>query len=110
MPVVKSVERVVEKIVIRQHTQCLQNLEQARQLIAEASDRLTQPSADSALPFVSWLDVKSEDFPTMVEVERAIILAAYHRSNRRPVEAARLLGIGKTTLYRKLKEIKSAVA
>jgi len=33
-----------------------------------------------------------------------MILAAYQRSNRKPLEAARLLGIGKTTLYRKLRE------
>jgi transcriptional regulator of acetoin/glycerol metabolism len=43
-----------------------------------------------------------EVFPTIAEVERAGILAAYEKSNRRPLEAARLLGIGKTTLYRKL--------
>jgi transcriptional regulator with PAS, ATPase and Fis domain len=40
----------------------------------------------------------------VVEVERKMILAAYRRSNRRPLEAARL-GIGKTALYRKLGEI-----
>jgi transcriptional regulator of acetoin/glycerol metabolism len=34
-----------------------------------------------------------------------MILAAYQKSNRRPLEAARLLGIGKTTLYRKLREM-----
>jgi transcriptional regulator of acetoin/glycerol metabolism len=41
----------------------------------------------------------------MAEVERAMIVAAYERSNRRPLEAARLLGIGRTTLYRKLWEM-----
>jgi transcriptional regulator of acetoin/glycerol metabolism len=44
----------------------------------------------------------------MAEVESRMILAAYHRSNRRPLEAARLLGIGKTTMYRKLRELKKA--
>ena len=72
-PVVKIVERVVEKVVI---------------------------SYDPAqIP-------KGVPFPTMAEVERAMILAAYQKSNRRPLEAARLLGIGKTTLYRKVREIK----
>jgi two-component system response regulator HydG len=46
----------------------------------------------------------------MAEMERAMVLAAYERSNRRPLEAARLLGIGKTTLYRKLREIGHAAA
>ncbi len=38
-----------------------------------------------------------EEFPTLDEMERAMIVAAYRRSNRKPLEAARLLGIGKTT-------------
>jgi two-component system response regulator HydG len=41
----------------------------------------------------------------MADMERTMILAAYQRSNRKPLEAARLLGIGKTTVYRKLREI-----
>jgi len=36
-----------------------------------------------------------------------MILAAYQRSNRRPLLAARLLGIGKTTMYRKLRQMKN---
>lgn len=50
------------------------------------------------------------DFPTIAEVERTMILAAYQRSNRQPLAAARLLGIGKTTMYRKLREIRSLAA
>ena len=49
-----------------------------------------------------------EEFPTLAEVERAVILAAYQRSNRKTLETARLLGIGKTTLYRKLRELQQA--
>ena len=44
----------------------------------------------------------------MAEVERAMIVAAYERSNRRPLVAARLLGIGKTTVYRKLRAMGSS--
>lgn len=90
-PIVKVVERVVEKIVVRHDRQCLHSLEQARQLIADASNRLMQASADSALPLIPWPTAKSDQFPTIAEVERAMILAAYQRSNRRPLEAARLL-------------------
>lgn len=46
----------------------------------------------------------------MAEVERTMIAAAYQKSNRKPLEAARLLGIGKTTLYRKLREMDKAAA
>jgi hypothetical protein len=78
-PIVKVVECVVERVVLRPCARC---------------GEFT--AAESVVP---------SSFPTMAEVERKMILAAYHRSNRRPLEAARLLGIGKTTLYRKLREI-----
>ena len=78
-PIVKVVERVVERIVLQPCVRCGEST-----------------AAESVVP---------TPFPTMAEVERRMILAAYHRSNRRPLEAARLLGIGKTTLYRKLREI-----
>ena len=51
-----------------------------------------------------------EPFPTLDAMERVLIIAAYRKSNRKPVEAARLLGIGKTTFYRKLKEMRQAAA
>ena len=109
-PIVRIVERVVEKIVIRQDPQCLQKLEQASRLISTATERLTQQCAESVVPFALAQVPETGVFPTMAEMERAIILAAYERSNRKPLEAARLLGIGKTTVYRKLREIGEAAA
>jgi transcriptional regulator of acetoin/glycerol metabolism len=107
-PIVKVVERVVEKIVIRHDPQCLENLERARQLIAAVSESLTNQCAESEAPLVPEHASPSGSFPTMAQMERAMILAAYQRSNRRPLEAARLLGIGKTTLYRKLRKVDQA--
>lgn len=78
-PVVQVVERVVERVVIRPCVRCGEST-----------------AAESVVP---------SPFPTMAEMEQKMILAAYRRSNHRPLEAARLLGIGKTTLYRKLREI-----
>lgn len=109
-PVVKIVERVVEKVVIGHDPMCNQSLQQARDLISAATDRLTQQRFEAVDPAVLAQVTESEVFPTMAEVERAMILAAYRKSNRRPLEAARLLGIGKTTLYRKLREIGDAAA
>jgi transcriptional regulator of acetoin/glycerol metabolism len=103
-PIVKIVERVVEKVVIRQDQECVATLEQAQKLIAMASERLSMQACEP----VSLLRATTTSFPTMAEVERAMIVAAYHRSSRKPLEAARLLGIGKTTMYRKLREIKRA--
>ena len=109
-PVVRIVERVVEKVVIRQDPQCLRSLEEAHRLILTATDRLTRFRTEG-VTLVS-LDQLSDSgaFPTMAEVERAMIAAAYQKSNRKPLEAARLLGIGKTTLYRKLREMDKAAA
>ena len=109
-PIVRIVERVVETIVIRQDPQCLQKLEQASRLISTATERLTQQCLESVAPIVLAQVPETGVFPTMAEVERAMIVAAYERSNRRPLEAARLLGIGKTTVYRKLRSIGEAAA
>jgi len=110
IPTVKVVERVVDKIVIRQDPECLHNLEEARRLIAGASDRLTQPTAESSIPFISWPYAMADQFPTMAQVEKAMIAAAYRRSSRKPLEAARMLGIGTTMFYRKLQQIKQIAA
>jgi DNA-binding NtrC family response regulator len=50
-------------------------------------------------------DRSGEDaFPTLAQVERAHILRALQQCGGQPTRAARLLRIGRTTLYRKLKE------
>ena len=105
-PIVRIVERVVEKVVVRQDAQSLEDLEQARRHLAAASERLMRQCTESASPLVLAQASQSSSFPTMAEMERTMILAAYQRSNRKPLEAARLLGIGKTTLYRKLREVR----
>jgi transcriptional regulator of acetoin/glycerol metabolism len=102
-PIVKIVEQLVEKVVIRQDPECLAALEQAQKLIATASERLSLQASELAS-----LAPATASFPTLAEVERAMIVAAYQRSRRKPLEAARLLGIGKTTFYRKLREAKRA--
>jgi two-component system response regulator HydG len=45
----------------------------------------------------------------IAEMEKHAILEAIERLHGDKLEAARLLGIGKTTLYRKLKEYGTAV-
>jgi transcriptional regulator of acetoin/glycerol metabolism len=107
---VQIVERIVERVVVRHDPECLESLEQARQLIAEASSRLTRQCTDSEAPIVLAQAPQSGTFPTTAEMERTMIMAAYQRSNRKPLEAARLLGIGKTTLYRKLREMGDVAA
>jgi transcriptional regulator of acetoin/glycerol metabolism len=104
-PVVKIVERVVEKVVARQDPHCVEELERACRLISAATDRLNQSCAGRKVPVILSESRETESFPTMAEMERSMILAAYERSERKPLVAARLLGIGKTTFYRKLKEM-----
>lgn len=104
-PIVKVVERVVETVVIRHDPQCIENLEEATKLILAATNRLTQQRVETVTPNALTHFPDGDVFATIAEVERTMIVTAYQRSNRRPLEAARMLGIGKTTFYRKLREI-----
>jgi len=109
-PIVNVVERVVERVVFQQDSQCLLNLQEASKLISATAARLEESTAQQRLPAQLNPLPTIETFPTLDEMERAMILAAYRKSNRKPVEAARLLGIGKTTLYRKLREMRQIAA
>ena len=109
-PIVNIVERVVEKVVIRQDSQCVENLLEASKLISATASKLQESRVAPELP-IRWGPISGvEPFPTLDAMERAMIVAAYRKSNRKPIEAARLLGIGKTTFYRKLKELRRAAA
>ena len=109
-PVVNVVERVVERVVIQQDSACLENLEAAAKLISATAARLQESRGIQEIPVRSLPISDIEPFLTLDAMERAMIIAAYRKSNRKPVEAARLLGIGKTTFYRKLKELRQAAA
>jgi len=109
-PIVNVVERVIEKVVIQQNSQCLENLLEASKLISATAAKLQESRAVQELPVRSEPISGFEPFPTLDAMERALIIAAYRKSNRKSVEAARLLGIGKTTFYRKLKEMRQAAA
>jgi transcriptional regulator of acetoin/glycerol metabolism len=95
--VVQIVERVVEKVVFRSECRCLETLERATRVLQSCAEKNASASADEAVEAVA--------FPTIADMERSMILAAYERSEHKPLVAARLLGIGKTTVYRKLKEM-----
>jgi transcriptional regulator of acetoin/glycerol metabolism len=105
-PIVNVVERVVEKVVIQQDSQCLENLLEASKLISATAAKLQESRGIQELPVRSLPISGIEPFPTLDAMERAMIVAAYRKANRNSVEAARLLGIGKTTFYRKLKELR----
>ena len=107
-PVVTVVERIVEKTVVRQDPRCLECLERACRLISAATERMAQPYPMPAVPAALRGMLEGDAFPTLAEMERTMIVAAYEKSGRKPLVAAQLLGIGKTTLYRKLKEIAGA--
>lgn len=109
-PIVNVVERVVEKVVVQQDLQCLENLQEASKFISLTAAKLQESRAIRELPVRFGPISGIEPFPTLDAMERAMILAAYRRSNRNSVEAARLLGIGKTTFYRKLKEMRQVAA
>jgi two-component system response regulator HydG len=64
--------------------------------MADLPSNLQQNSNDKPL--------ESTELTTIVEMERRFILRALKETNGDKLAAARLLGIGKTTLYRKLKQ------
>ena len=103
--IVRVVERLVEKVVVRQDTQCLYNLARACNRLVAATARPMEPGSDRTVPVVLGEVQETEPFPTIADIERAMIVVAYERSNHKPMVAAQLLGIGKTTFYRKLREM-----
>lgn len=80
-------------------------LERACQLISAATEQMTQPYPVLTVPAASGGMLEADVFPTMDETERAMIFAAHEKSERKPLVAAQLFGIAKTTFYRKLKEL-----
>ena len=64
--------------------------------IADLPSNLQQSSSEKSL--------ESNELTTIEEMERRFILRALRETNGDKLAAARLLGIGKTTLYRKLKQ------
>jgi hypothetical protein len=90
--------------------ECLENLQEASKLISATAAKLQESRGIQELPVRSLPISGIEPFPTLDAMERAMIVAAYRRSNRNSVEAAHLLGIGKTTFYRKLKEMRQVAA
>ncbi len=64
--------------------------------IADLPSNLQQSSTEKSL--------ESNELTTLDEMERRFILRALRETNGDKLAAARLLGIGKTTLYRKLKQ------
>lgn len=64
--------------------------------MGDLPSNLQQSSSDKLL--------ESNDLTTLDEMERRAILRALRETNGDKLAAARLLGIGKTTLYRKLKQ------
>ena len=49
-PIVNVVERVVEKVVIQQDSQCLENLQEASKLISATAAKLQESRATRQLP------------------------------------------------------------
>ena len=49
----------------------------------------------------------NNEFPTIAQMERSLIEAALDRCQGDRVKAAAMLGIGKTTIYRKLKDFET---
>jgi transcriptional regulator of acetoin/glycerol metabolism len=62
------------------------------------------PSSITSAPMRLTASTTESKILSMAEVEKQTIMGAITRLNGDKLMAAKLLGIGKTTLYRKLKE------
>lgn len=71
-------------------------------MFAAAIDEKRKPTPVFARKLTS--DAMEESVVPMAAMERQAILTALKQTNNDKIRAAKLLGIGKTTLYRKLKE------
>lgn len=68
-----------------------------------ASERLVIPP-EGAIP-ASEISSQETSVPSLAAVERATLQAALDRAGGNVCEAARLAGIGRTTLYRKISDL-----
>ncbi|HEY2471662.1 MAG TPA: hypothetical protein VGI45_27995 [Terracidiphilus sp.] len=71
-PIVNIVERVVEKVVIQQDSECLENLLEASKLISATAAKLQESRVAQELPMHSGPTSGIEPFPTLDAMERAI--------------------------------------
>jgi DNA-binding NtrC family response regulator len=69
---------------------------------AEQIDEMDIPVAESADDMDEWLDDNSYDMPTLRDVERRYILSVLKKNNGKKDAAAKVLGMSRRTLYRKL--------
>jgi len=84
------------------------NVRELENTVARSLALSSQPMIDVQDLSLDFLDESAgesaaHDLPTLDELERRTIARALHETGGDKIAAARILGIGKTTLYRKLK-------
>ncbi len=79
-----------------------------REVLVPVAQPCLRCSGLAAMPHVPT--EASGKLPLLAEMERSLIQAAIERSGGDRQKAARMLGIGKTTIYRKLRDYQTPVA
>jgi two-component system response regulator HydG len=100
---VRELEHAIERTCALSSGPVLHTVDLPTQL----QDFRAHREADLSLAAASAAEARAEDSPAIVsiaEMERQAILATIRQLKGDKLMAAKLLGIGKTTLYRKLKE------
>jgi hypothetical protein len=72
-PITNVIERVVERVVIQQDSQCLENLEAAAKLISATAAKLQESRGIQELPVRSLPISGIEPFPTLDAMERDVL-------------------------------------
>jgi two-component system response regulator AtoC len=92
---IRELKNVVRRTAIRSNTD---RIEQVELMKSDDNSRPQVASAD-----VKY-DQKDDSFSPLEEIEKQAIEKAYFHSDRNAAEAAKLLGISRATMYRKLKQ------
>jgi len=83
----------------------------ARSIAISTTGQIDVPDLPPSLQFSSFeLPPQKDEIVPIDEMERRAILRALNETNGDKVATARLLGIGKTTLYRKLKQYRVPIS
>jgi DNA-binding NtrC family response regulator len=97
---IRELKNVVRRSAVRTEGQMVEEIEFSR--IDEKPSPISQEKSQSGSSFSK---TEKEEFVSLDEIERDTIEKAYFFSDRNAAEAAKLIGISRATMYRKLKKL-----
>ncbi len=97
---IRELKNVVRRSAVRTGEQTVEEIEFSR-----IDEKPTATSQEKSLSGSSFSKAEEGEFASLDEIERETIEKAYFFSDRNAAEAAKLIGISRATMYRKLKKL-----